>query len=73
MSNNTTNINSFAQNMSRTVTQQSNQLSMLRAMQESMQTEDAYVTFDYKDQDGNTLQYQIPSYDSVIRRLQAVE
>ena len=55
--------------MSRTVTQQSNQLAMLRAMQESMQTEDAYVTFDYKDQDGNTLQYQIPSYDSVIRRL----
>ena len=69
MSNNTTNINSFAQNMNRTVTQQSNQLAMLRAMQESMQTEDAYVTFDYKDADGNTLQYQIPSYDSVIRRL----
>ena len=36
MSNNTTNINSFAQNMNRTVTQQSNQLAMLRAMQESM-------------------------------------
>ena len=31
------------------------------------------MTFDYKDADGNTLQYQIPSYDSVIRRLQAVE
>ena len=69
MNKNTSNINSFAQNMNRTVTQQSNQLAMLRAMQESMQTEDAYVTFDYKDQDGNTLQYQIPSYDSVIRRL----
>lgn len=73
MSNNTNNINSFAQNMSRTVTQQTNQLAMLRAMQESMSSEDAYVTFDYKDVDGNTLQYQIPSYDSVVRRLQAVE
>ena len=70
---NNTNINSFSQQMNRTVDQQANQLAMLRAVQESMVSNDAYVTFDYKDADGNTLQYQIPSYDSVIRRLQAVE
>lgn len=70
---NTTNINSFAQNMNRTVGQQANQLAMLRAMQESMSSSDAYVKFDYQDDNGNTMTYQIPSYDSVIRRLQAVE
>ena len=66
---NTNNINSFAQNMNRTVGQQANQLAMLRAMQESMSSSDAYVKFDYQDDNGNTLTYQIPSYDSVIRRL----
>ena len=70
---NTTNINSFAQNMNRTVEQQANQLAMLRAMQESMYSQDAYVDFEYTDDNGTTLTYQIPSYDSVIRRLQAVE
>ena len=70
---NTTNINSFAQNMNRTVEQQANQLAMLRAMQESMYSQDAYVDFEYTDDNGTTMTYQIPSYDSVIRRLQAVE
>jgi hypothetical protein len=46
---------------------------MLRAVQESMVSNDAYVTFDYTDDNGKTLSYQIPSYDSVVRRLQAVE
>ena len=45
----------------------------MRALQESISTTDAYVSFDYTDDNGNTLQYQIPSYDSVVRRLQAVE
>ena len=59
--------------MNRTVDQQANQLAMLRAVQESMVSNDAYVTFDYTDDNGKTLSYQIPSYDSVVRRLQAVE
>jgi hypothetical protein len=73
MKGNNTNINSFSQQMNRTVDQQANQLAMLRAVQESMVSNDAYVTFDYTDDNGKTLSYQIPSYDSVVRRLQAVE
>ena len=73
MKGNNTNINSFSQQMNRTVDQQANQLAMLRAVQESMVSNDAYVTFDYTDDNGKTLSYQIPSYDSVERRLQAVE
>lgn len=69
MKSNNTNINSFSQQMNRTVDQQANQLAMLRAVQESMVSNDAYVTFDYTDDNGQTLSYQIPSYDSVVRRL----
>jgi hypothetical protein len=66
-------INSFSQNMNRTVQQQANTLAMLTAMQKSLTTNDTFVTYDYQGSDGQTIRYQLPSYDSLINRLKAVE
>lgn len=67
------NINSFSQNISQTVANSANTLSMLTAIQKSMSTNDTVTTFDYDDGKGNTIQYQLPSYDAVVNRLKAVE
>ena len=67
------NINSFSQNISQTVANSANTLSMLTAIQKSMSTNDTVTTFDYNDGKGNTIQYQLPSYDAVVNRLKAVE
>ena len=50
-----------------------NTLAMLEAQQRSLTTNDSFVTFEYKNQDGETMTYQLPSYDSVVNRLKAVE
>ena len=67
------NINSFSQNISQTVANSANTLSMLTAIQKSLSTNDTVTTFDYDDGKGNTIQYQLPSYDAVVNRLKAVE
>lgn len=68
-----TNINSFAENMRKTIAQQTNQLSLLTAMQRSMTTNDTFVTYEYQDAQGTMSQYQLPSYASIVNRLKSLE
>ena len=67
------NINSFEENMRRSISQQVNALSLLTAMQRSLTTNDTFVTFEYQDVQGKGSQYQLPSYASIVNRLKAVE
>ena len=67
------NINSFSQNMNKTVASQANTLAMLTAMQKSMTSNDTFVAYDYEDSEGNIIKYQLPSYDSIVNRLRALE
>lgn len=59
--------------MSALTTNSANTLAMLEAQQKSLTTNDSFVTFDYTTPDGETVQYQLPSYDSVVNRLKALE
>lgn len=67
------NINSFAENMRKTITQQVNELSLLTAMQRSLTTNDTFVTYEYQDSQGTMSQYQLPSYASIVNRLKSLE
>lgn len=67
------NINSFAENMRKTIAQQANELSLLTAMQRSLTTNDTFVTYEYQDTQGTNSQYQLPSYASIVNRLKSVE
>ena len=67
------NINSFAENMRKTIAQQANELSLLSAMQRSLTTNDTFVTYEYQDVQGSNSQYQLPSYASIVNRLKSVE
>lgn len=66
-------INSFSQNMGTVVAQSANTLSLMTALQNAITKNDTFVTYDYTGNDGTTIQYQLPSYDSVVNRLRAVE
>lgn len=67
------NINSFAENMRKTIAQQTNELSLLTAIQRSLTTNDTFVTYEYQDVQGSNSRYQLPSYASIVNRLKAVE
>lgn len=67
------NINSFSQNINQVVKQQANELARIAAVQKSMTTNDTFVTYDYEDESGQTIRYQLPSYEAVMNRLRAVE
>ena len=67
------NINSFSQNVNQVISHSTNTLALLTAQQRALTENDTFVTFDYTDTNGNTIQYQLPSYDSVVNRLKAVE
>ena len=67
------NINSFAENMRKTIAQQTNELSLLSAMQRSLTTNDTFVTYEYQDTQGTNSRYQLPSYASIVNRLKSVE
>lgn len=67
------NINSFAENMRQTVINQSNTLSLLTGIQKSIISDSAYVTYGVTNKNGDTSTYQIPSYVSIVNRLNAVE
>ena len=67
------NINSFAENMRKTIAQQTNELSLLSAMQRSLTTNDTFVTYEYQDIQGTNSRYQLPSYASIVNRLKSVE
>ena len=67
------NINSFSQNINKTVENSLNTLAMTAAIQQSMTTADTFVTYDYTDKNGDTTKYTLPSYSAVVDRLKAVE
>lgn len=69
-----TKIYSFADNMRKTITAQTNALNLLESISKSISTNDTAVTYDYESlKDGQTTTYQIPSYASVNNRLKAIE
>ena len=49
------NINSFSQNVNEITKSSANTLALLQAQQQSLTTNDTFVTFDYTDEDGKTL------------------
>lgn len=59
--------------MGTVVAQSANTLSLMTALQNAITKNDTFVTYDYTGNDGTTIQYQLPSYDSVVNRLRAVE
>ena len=59
--------------MNRLVKSSADTLSMLGAIQQSMTTNDTFVAYEYENKDGETVKYQLPSYDSIVNRLKAVE
>ena len=67
------NINSFAENIRKTIANQVNELSLLTAMQRSLTTNDTFITYEYQDIQGKNSQYQLPSYASIVNRLKALE
>jgi len=68
------NINSFAENMRKTITAQTNALNLLESLQKAVTTKDTVVTYDYeKLADGEETTYQMPSYTAISNRLKAVE
>lgn len=72
MSNN--NINSFAENMRKTITSQANTLALLESIQKAISTKDTIVQYDYENINNNEVtRYQIPSYISINNRLKALE
>ena len=68
------NINSFAENMRKTITAQTNALSLLESLQKAVSTKDTVVQYDYENlKDSSIVRYQIPSYTSITNRLKALE
>lgn len=68
------NINSFAENMRKTITAQTNALSLLESIQKAVSTKDVVVQYDYENlKDSSIIRYQIPSYVSISNRLKALE
>lgn len=67
------NINSFAENMRQTVLNQSNTLSLLTGIQNSIMSDSAYVTYGVTNKNGDTSTFQLPSYTSIVNRVNAVE
>ena len=67
------NINSFSQNVNAITKNSLNTLSLLEAQQQAMTTNDTFTTFEYESEDGERVEYQLPSYDAIVNRLRAVE
>lgn len=71
---NNKNVNSFSENMRKTITAQTNILSLLSSMQKSMTTNDTFVQYEHDDINGNdTKVYELPSYNTIINKLSAIE
>lgn len=69
-----TKINSFADNMRKTIIAQTNALNLLESISKSITSNDTIVTYDYESlKDGSTNTYQIPSFAAVNNRLKAIE
>ena len=71
---NTKNINSFSENMRKTITAQTNILALLASLQKSMTTNDTFVQYEYDDINGNnTKTYELPSYTTIMNKVAAIE
>ena len=71
---NNKNVNSFSENMRKTITAQTNILSLLSSIQKSMTTNDTFVQYEHDDINGNdTKVYELPSYNTIINKLSAIE
>ena len=67
---NNKNVNSFSENMRKTITAQTNILSLLSSIQKSMTTNDTFVQYEHDDINGNdTKVYELPSYNTIINKL----
>ena len=68
------NINSFSENMRKTITSQANTLALLESIQKAISSKDVIVQYDYENlNDSSVTRYQIPSYVSINNRLKALE
>ena len=71
---NNKNVNSFSENMRKTITAQTNILSLLSSIQKSMTSNDTFVQYEHDDINGNdTKVYELPSYNTIINKLSAIE
>lgn len=66
-------LNSFAENMRIVMTNQSNQLSLLTAMQKSMVENNVYSTYEWSDVDNTYHEFQLPTFASLQNRISNIE
>lgn len=66
-------LNSFAENMRIVVQSQTNCVSLLNSIQNSLITDQDYVNINFTDTSGNAKQYSLPSYQTVLNRLDAMQ
>ena len=64
---------SFNENLKYTLTQQNNMLSILQSLQKSMTSNDSFIDYDFDQGNGVNTTFQLPSYTSLLNRLQALE
>lgn len=67
------NINSFANNIAKTITAQTNTLNLLASLQQSLTSKETFVTYEYINSSGAANIYELPSYNTLINRLKAIE
>ena len=66
------NINSFAENVNKIVSNASNQISLLNGIQESMIAENDTVNVNIQDSEGNEKNISIPSWNYLTKKVDAV-
>ncbi len=64
---------SFNENLKYTLTQQNNMLGILQSLQKSMTSNDSFIDYDFDQGNGVNTTFQLPSYTSLLNRLQALE
>lgn len=72
-SKNTGNINSFADNIAKTVRAQANIISLLAAMQKTTTENTDVIEYEYEDLSGNLHTYSLPTYASISHKISSIE
>lgn len=67
------NINSFSENMRKTIAQQANEIALLSAMQSAITTNDTFVSYNFENHKGEKTEYELPSFISIQNRLKSLE
>ena len=65
-------ISSFNENLKHTLAQQNNMLGILQSLQKSMTSNDSFIDYDFDQGDGTSTTFQLPSYTSLLNRLQSL-